>query len=97
MLNMNPFCRSCSLPHFRDLYWILVLAIGFVPGRVGALEQKPTGDPRILSPDARLEKVFSEAFFTEGPAVAPDGSVYFSDITWTHQSGRYCQVNRFGV
>ena len=24
--------------------------------------------------------------FTEGPAVAPDGSVYFSDITWTSGS-----------
>ena len=47
----------------------------------------PTGNPDIISPDARIEVVFDEAFFTEGPAVAPDGSVYFSDITFTGASG----------
>ena len=47
----------------------------------------PSGDPKIVSPDAYLEEVFTEGFFTEGPAVAPDGSVYFSDITFTAASG----------
>jgi gluconolactonase len=47
----------------------------------------PSGDPSIVSPDARIEELFTEAFFTEGPAVALDGSVYFSDITFTHASG----------
>ena len=46
----------------------------------------PSGDPSVVSPDARLEEVFTDAFFTEGPAVAPDGSVYFSDITFTAAS-----------
>ena len=44
------------------------------------------GDMSILSPSAKLEKVFGDGFFTEGPAVAPDGTVYFSDITFTNQS-----------
>ena len=43
----------------------------------------PTGDPAIISPDARLELLFDDACFTEGVAVAPDGGVYFSDITFT--------------
>ena len=46
----------------------------------------PSGDASIVSPDAKLELLFSDAFFTEGAAVAPDGSVYFSDITFTHGS-----------
>jgi gluconolactonase len=43
----------------------------------------PTGDPAIISPDARLELLFDDACFTEGVAVAPDGQVYFSDITFS--------------
>lgn len=44
----------------------------------------PTGE-RIVSPTARLEKLFTrqikaEGGLTEGAAVAPDGSIYFSDI-----------------
>ncbi len=45
---------------------------------------KPTGDS-IIPPDARLELLFTreapiKGGLTEGPAVAPDGSIYFSDI-----------------
>ncbi|MEZ5935767.1 MAG: SMP-30/gluconolactonase/LRE family protein [Alphaproteobacteria bacterium] len=43
----------------------------------------PTGDPAIVSADARLELLFDDACFTEGVTVAPDGQVYFSDITFT--------------
>ena len=40
----------------------------------------------ILPQDSELVEVFSDAHFTEGPTVAPDGKVYFSDITFTHQT-----------
>jgi gluconolactonase len=45
---------------------------------------KPTGEA-IVSPDAKLELLFTreakiKGGLTEGPAVAPDGSIYFSDI-----------------
>jgi len=43
----------------------------------------PTGDAAIVSADARLELLFDDACFTEGVTVAPDGQVYFSDITFT--------------
>jgi len=44
-------------------------------------------DARIVSPDAKLEKVFDGgAVLTEGCASAPDGSIYFSDITFTFKT-----------
>src|SRR5262249_60089535 len=40
-------------------------------------------DP-VVPPDAKLEKLFDGGLvLTEGVAVAPDGMVYFSDITFT--------------
>jgi gluconolactonase len=43
-------------------------------------------DP-IVPPDSKLETVFDGGLvLTEGVAVAPDGMVYFSDITFTHVS-----------
>ena len=52
---------------------------------------KPTGDA-IVSPDAKLEWLFTrtakiEGGLTEGPAVAPDGSIYFSDIPMGSDKG----------
>jgi gluconolactonase len=44
------------------------------------------GDP-VVSPDAKVELLFDGGLtLTEGVAVAPDGMVYFSDITFTHVS-----------
>jgi gluconolactonase len=41
----------------------------------------------IVPPNAKLEKVFDGGLvLTEGVAVAPDGMVYFSDITFSHVS-----------
>ncbi len=34
----------------------------------------------IVPPDAQLERVYTGASFTEGPAAGPDGAIYFSDI-----------------
>src|SRR5437868_6353863 len=38
------------------------------------------GDAGIVPAGARLEKVWGEGAFTEGPCYGPDGCVYFSDI-----------------
>lgn len=48
----------------------------------GALRaaDRPTGDSSILPEGARLEELWNEGEFTEGVAVARDGTVYFSDI-----------------
>jgi len=44
-------------------------------------------EANIVPADAKLEKVFDGgAVLTEGCACAPDGSIYFSDITFTSQT-----------
>jgi gluconolactonase len=40
----------------------------------------PAADNPIVSEGAKLEKLWGEGEFTEGPAYGPDGCVYFSDI-----------------
>jgi gluconolactonase len=52
---------------------------------------KPTGKA-IVSPDAKWEHLFTRTApikggLTEGPAVAPDGSIYFSDIPFGKDKG----------
>ena len=38
-------------------------------------------------PGSKLEQLFTGGVLTEGPAAAPDGTIYFSDITFTEISG----------
>jgi gluconolactonase len=57
----------------------------------------PEGDASVLPPDSKLMKVFDEGcVLTEGVAAAPDGFMYFSDITFTSlckdESGQYAQA-----
>src|SRR3982750_250148 len=47
----------------------------------------PAAAEPVVPPDAKLEKLFDGGLvLTEGVAVAPDGMVYFSDITFSHVS-----------
>jgi gluconolactonase len=51
----------------------------------------PTGET-VVAPDARLELLFTRSAnirggLTEGPAVAPDGSIYFTDIPFGEDKG----------
>jgi len=60
---------------------LLIFALP-LPARAGGKAKGP-----ILPPDSKLEKIFDKGLvLTEGVAVAPDGMVYFSDITFTHFS-----------
>ena len=59
----------------------------FPEGASPVLQTLELTDPDILPAGARLEVLYDGAFFSEGPAVAPDNRVYFSDITFTHVSG----------
>jgi len=52
----------------------------------------PSGNKKIVSPKAKLEWLFTrsakiEGGLSEGPAVAPDGSIYFSDIPFGKDKG----------
>jgi gluconolactonase len=70
----------------------LVLALLPCPAaRAADAVPKPTGDT-IVSPDAKLELLFTRTApikggLTEGPAAAPDGSIYFSDIAFGPDKG----------
>jgi gluconolactonase len=54
----------------------------------GAAASLPTGDPAFLGPEPRPLRIVDGAthdlVFTEGPTVGCDGTVFFSDITWSH-------------
>jgi gluconolactonase len=57
----------------------------------------PEGDPSVLPEDSKLMKLWDEGCaLTEGVAAAPDGAMYFSDITFTSlckdESGKFLQA-----
>src|SRR5215510_2122414 len=57
----------------------------------------PTGDPSLIPPGAKLDRVFDGAcILTEGVAAGQDGLIYFSDITFTKAckdpSGKFPQA-----
>ncbi|QDU96131.1 SMP-30/gluconolactonase/LRE family protein [Lignipirellula cremea] len=63
-----------------------------------AAEVPPPEGDAIVSPDSRLEPLFTRTAgirggLTEGPAVAPDGSIYFSDIPFGNDSGMILRFN----
>ena len=73
--------------------WLATLSIGlcFSSTVLAADVPPPTGE-KIVSPDAKLELLYTrsakiEGGLTEGPAVAPDGSIYFSDIPFGKDGG----------
>jgi gluconolactonase len=47
---------------------------------VQAADFTPTAQADYVPADAKLELLWAEGEFTEGPALAPDGSIVFSDI-----------------
>jgi gluconolactonase len=70
---------------------LIPLCFALVSASTYAEVPKPTGDS-IVSPDAKLELLFTRSApisggLTEGPAVAPDGSIYFSDIPFGKDKG----------
>ena len=58
----------------------LLLALSGIALGTSAEPAKPSGSPSILPSSSRLEELWNQGEFTEGVAVAADGSVYFSDI-----------------
>ena len=67
--------------------WVSLLLAGAVTPATAAEPPAPAAPSStpVVSPQAKLELLFTrsaaiEGGLTEGPAVAPDGSIYFSDI-----------------
>ncbi len=79
----------------------LVLLVGLtLAGTAAAVDPgfpAPTGDPSIVPPGAKLDRIFDGGcILTEGVAAGHDGMIYFSDITFTKfckdPSGKYAQA-----
>ena len=51
-------------------------------------EVRASAGAEIVPAGSRLEELWNEGAFTEGPAVAPDGKIYFSDIMPDARPGR---------
>ncbi|HUP49591.1 MAG TPA: SMP-30/gluconolactonase/LRE family protein [Thermoanaerobaculia bacterium] len=49
----------------------------------------------IIAPGATLETLWEGGVFTEGPAAAPDGTIYFSDITGSARSREAGHIWRY--
>jgi gluconolactonase len=69
--------------HWSVLMWILSLFLG---SQLPAVVRSLQADEPIVPPGARVEKLFESRVLTEGVAVAPDGNVYFSEITFSHMA-----------
>jgi len=72
-------------------FWMVVIVLMLESAVTAADLPKPTGDA-IVSPDAKLELLFTRSAkinggLTEGPAVARDGSIYFTDIPTGKDNG----------
>ncbi len=75
---------------------IAMILLCWTTGGIADELPAPSGGA-IVAPDARLEWLFSrtadvEGGLTEGPAVAPDGTIYFSDI---RRGGERGVIHRF--
>lgn len=68
----------------------LAIATTFLLARL-ALAQ----DVSLVAPGATVETLFDGGVFTEGPAAAPDGTIYFSDITGSARSKEAGHIWRF--
>src|SRR5436190_9524905 len=67
---------------------LLAVALSLLLVVAQAFAQQAAFNPGTIFPEAaKLDSVFSGGFFLEGPAAAGDGTIYFSDITITAQTG----------
>lgn len=63
---------------------VLVVSVA----HAAAEQQDPAGDESIIPDAAKLETLWNAGAFTEGVAVAPDGTIHFSDIPSDSTAGR---------
>ena len=68
------------------------LFLVFIPGILLAADLPEKKTPAIIPANAKLEHLFTRSTaikggLTEGPAVAPDGSIFFSDIPMNKDGG----------
>ena len=78
-----------KMKNFDHLSFLFLV---FIPGILLAVELPEKKTPAIIPENAKLEHLFTRSAaikggLTEGPAVAPDGSIFFSDIPMNKDGG----------
>jgi len=61
----------------------LVISAILLIATTGGLGAKVSPEQEIIASDSQVEKVFEGIQHTEGPALGPDGRIYFCDLTTT--------------
>ena len=82
--------------HSPSRMLILVMFITVMSGSycLSMALEPPSGDPSIIAPGAKLVKIFGEGIGSlEGPAMSPDGILYFSDFGLGMDSGHIWELN----
>lgn len=79
-------------------YACAMLSLWLLAPTLLAADLPPNTGEKIVAPDAKLELLFTRSAkikggLTEGPAVAPDGSIYFSDIPVGADKGMILRFN----
>jgi len=75
-------------------FWMLIFCLSTVRFAAAQDLQSPSGDAAVLPPQSRLVEIWNQGEFTEGVAVAADGTVYFSDIAFDADGlGRVLKYN----
>ena len=73
--------------NFRFTKTVLTVCLLLTPLLLLVSDAAVQAGTPIIPAGAKVEKLFEGIMLTEGVAVAPDGMVYFSDITFSHASG----------
>ncbi len=78
-----------KMKNFDHLSFLFLV---FIPGILLAADLPEKKTPAIIPANAKLEHLFTRSAaikggLTEGPAVAPDGSIFFSDIPMNKDGG----------
>lgn len=60
-----------------------VLSVAFQKAVASATDFQAAAQNKVVPASSKLEKLWGDGQFTEGPALAPDGSILFSDIGTT--------------
>jgi gluconolactonase len=71
---------SLAIEHTMKTYALLSTIVLVLVSPAAGDEFRPTAQEKIVPPRAKLELLWGEGEFTEGPVAAADGAILFSDI-----------------
>lgn len=84
-MNQN-YSQLSSSSRVSVPYFVTKFAMAMAMAAIVMLSTSAVAQNSIVPEGSKVEKLFTGVMLTEGVAVAPDGLVYFSDITFSHQT-----------